>query len=587
MNSLISLKADAMTPYKAAGLLVLFSLFVNVFAGYCAPSPAFPVPIWDDSDTQALQPTLKRIEKKLAGIVAKEEYNASSFSIAITSGTNTLWSGFHTAVDRNESRKGTKEVDENSQYRIASITKVFTVLGVLKQHAAGNLSLDDPINKYIPGLPPKGHGGLPWKDITLRILASQLSGIPREFAQSDLIDVLPDPSAIGLPIVSREDLPACDEYNNYVPCNSSELLQTMDKKAPVFAPNFQSTYSNVAFELLGLAIENVTGIDYSTYIQHAILDDINMTMTSLEKPSDKHAVIPKGEHYWDVEEGVQRPTGGIYASARDMSKFARYILTHYNALATGVNWLQPASWASGINSFYGMPFEIFRTDKILENTKRPVTFVNKGGGLPGYLSDLEILPEYGLGITLLVAGSGDLIGELKELVTVEIVRAAEGIAWANIKADYVGHYGAIDRELNSSITLSVSPSEGLQATSFISNGSDILGSVIPARYFANRPYRNQLVPTLLYKDEENQRGEIFRMLVLAEPKPDAKPGVWDDFCITDVDVMVYAGKPLNEVVFWHDEGTVELPAWNLKASRSSPRQRTADEELQEVLKLDL
>lgn len=65
-------------------------------------------------------------------------------------------------------------MDGDSQYRIASITKTFTTLGVLYQHAAGNLSLDDSVDKYIPELAEEDGGEIPWKDITLRILASQL-----------------------------------------------------------------------------------------------------------------------------------------------------------------------------------------------------------------------------------------------------------------------------------------------------------------------------------------------------------------------------------------------------------------------------
>lgn len=65
-------------------------------------------------------------------------------------------------------------VDGDSQYRIASITKVFTTLGLLYQHDAGNVSLDTTIDKYIPELQEPDNGDIPWKDITLRILASQL-----------------------------------------------------------------------------------------------------------------------------------------------------------------------------------------------------------------------------------------------------------------------------------------------------------------------------------------------------------------------------------------------------------------------------
>jgi CubicO group peptidase (beta-lactamase class C family) len=98
----------------------------------------------------------------------------SSFSIEVTSGDDTLWTDYHTAKQRDDERPGVVRVDGNSQYRIASITKVFTTLGVLYQHAAGNLSLDGTIDKYISELTEPDSGKLPWKDITLRSLASQL-----------------------------------------------------------------------------------------------------------------------------------------------------------------------------------------------------------------------------------------------------------------------------------------------------------------------------------------------------------------------------------------------------------------------------
>jgi len=99
---------------------------------------------------------------------------ASSFSIEVTSGDATLWTKYHSAQQHDEHRPGVTHVDGDSQYRIASITKVFTTLGILYQHESGKLSLDDAVDKYIPELKESDRGELPWKDITLRTLASQL-----------------------------------------------------------------------------------------------------------------------------------------------------------------------------------------------------------------------------------------------------------------------------------------------------------------------------------------------------------------------------------------------------------------------------
>lgn len=174
-------------------LLAWASLISLVSSSCYEPSPAFPVPTWENG-AQDLSHAFQAIESKISEIVNAERFDTSSFSIELTSNTQTLWSHFHTAKKQNETRPGDRNVDRNSVYRIASITKVFTTLAIFYAVEAGKLHLDDPISKYVPELA----GEIPWNDITLRILASQLSGIPREFAQGDLMNLSPDAIASTL-----------------------------------------------------------------------------------------------------------------------------------------------------------------------------------------------------------------------------------------------------------------------------------------------------------------------------------------------------------------------------------------------------
>lgn len=135
----------------------------------------------------------------------------------------------------------------------------------------------------------------------------------------------------------------------------TDLLNAMKSKIPIFAPNQQSTYSNVAFELLGIVIERVTGQTYRSYIEEAIFKPLNMSKSSLSLPPDEAGVIPSGQNYWDVEEGIQSPTGAIYSSSTDLSKYLRYILTHFNGITHALSWFNPASSARGLNTFTEFP----------------------------------------------------------------------------------------------------------------------------------------------------------------------------------------------------------------------------------------
>jgi len=221
----------------------------------------------------------------------------------------------------------------------------------------------------------------------------------------------------------------------------------MDRLAstpPVFAPNQKSTYSNVAFELLGLVLENVTGISYDKLIHQTILDPIGMTNTSTTTPSHTVMAIPALDNWWSNDLGVQLPTGGIYSSSSDLSRYLRYILSHYNSLA-GINWFGGVSWSGSESSFYGIPWEIFRTSKILSPISKPTTFITKGGSLPGYYSHIIMLPDYDLGVTILVAGQQALLAELREEVTVPIVRAVDAAIAKDIDKRYSGSYGMFRR----------------------------------------------------------------------------------------------------------------------------------------------
>ncbi|KAF2640970.1 beta-lactamase/transpeptidase-like protein [Massarina eburnea CBS 473.64] len=545
---------------------------------------AHPPPLYDVSNP-VLRDAFAHIGTLLNITLGDPEYDSTSISVEITSSKETLWSYHHTARERNDSRPDAPQVNGDALYRIASITKTFTVLGILKQHEAGNLSLDDPVDKYVGELQGKQNGSIPWNDITLRSLASQLSGIPREFGQSDLINpqsLSPfTPEEIGLPPVSREGLLKCDEYSDNfgTPCTGDDLIRMIKTFEPLFAPNQQSSYSNVAFELLGLVLENVTSQTFESYINEAIFKPLDMSKSTLSLPPDSAGVIPVKPHYWDVDEGVQNPTGGIYSSSTDLSKYLRYILTHFNSITTSLNWMNVVSPAQNLNSFYGMPWEIFHTDRILSKSQRTVRFITKGGGLPGYTSLIILAPEYDLGITLLLAGPSKYFSTLLEIVTRETIRTAEEVSILQLQQLYAGRFISPDPTLNSSITL-IADHRGLMIEKFISNGTDVMGPKL-AKFVGDGSLLIKVVPTLLYKDEESNRGEKWRFLLTTEPTEEERP-IWDDSCVTNMELMLYAGRPWNEIILWQSENggmfnDIELPAYRVNLTRIIARPTSYDE----------
>lgn len=401
--------------------------------------------------------------------------------------------------------------------------------------------------------------------------------------------------------MSREGLIDCDEYSpNYQkPCDEggedgnqiliqapltqqcTDLLGAVKAQIPIFAPNQQSTYSNVAFVLLGIVLARVSGRDYQSYIEAEIFEPLNMTKCTLSTPPDEAGVIPAGENYWDVDEGIQNPTGGFYASSTDLSKYLRYTLSKFNGLTHALNWFNPVSSTRGVNSFYGLPWEIYHTDRILQDSRRTVRFITKGGGLPGYSTVIILAPEYDLGFTILVAGNKEMLLKLRNIVT-GFIRTAEDHAVQQLKERYEGTYVSSDPKLNSSVTL-IADKRGLVITECVSNSSDVLHwgkeiAYIPENGFA------QLVPTLLYRNAEEQKGEEWRGQPV-DHRSDHDRQIWDDFCPTDIEGPLYAAVPINNMVFWDQDKhkrfqTLELSAFRVNLTRAHVENKAGEEILE-------
>lgn len=126
------------------------------------------------------------LDDALAGkIKAGFDVNETSFSVGLVSrqgedatlaNSGLIWSYHHLGKNN---INGTKIADENSQYLVGSVSKLFTDVLLLKS----NINLDDPITEYLPTL--QGTQSLiQWDNITLSALSNHLAGIPSNLRKS-------------------------------------------------------------------------------------------------------------------------------------------------------------------------------------------------------------------------------------------------------------------------------------------------------------------------------------------------------------------------------------------------------------------
>ncbi|KAJ5935518.1 beta-lactamase family protein [Penicillium verhagenii] len=542
-----------MLALKAVFTFILVLALSHRAYSSCEPEISYPAPIYN---LNTLKSTFQEIDNSLNKLIKAGDYSGSSFSLEISSPSQTLYTKYH--FDKS---LGGSPINGSSRYRIASNTKLFTALGILKQEAAGKLGLDDEVTKYIPGL-LDGTSKISWKGITLRSLLAHLSGLPDNYGDEDLLLMLSDPSAIGLPpldTAEKNNLPKCGAYTGWtVACTDADLDENLHNVNPVFPSQKETSYSNVGFDLLGQVLANVTNMKYEDYIEEAIFKPLGMQETSFTVPVALVAASAGSGSDWGVDEGTDNPSAGIYSSSSDMIKFLRWVLKNYDKITPSLNWFQPAAWNSGSHSLLGYPWEIFRTTSILPDTKRPVTFYTKGGGLTDYYTYSFIIPQYNLVVFMGVAGGLSALNTIFTDVLNPLIVAAESEAQSQLESSYGGIYSSTDSNLNSSITLTQTQSRSLYISSWISNSTDVLANLIPfvsSTAGTSGDMYFQLLPTFkTRRTHDGQVGEVWRLIDVIDDYDGSTNSttVWNDYCVVNIDPFSYGTVPLNELVLWRN-----------------------------------
>ncbi|MBP7779042.1 MAG: beta-lactamase family protein [Acidobacteria bacterium] len=222
--------------------------------------------------------------------------NVPGLSAAVVQGDQIVWAEGFGAADVEQAAPARPE----SVFRLASISKPITAVAVMQLVERGLVSLDDPIQKYVPSFPRKIQG-----EVRIHHLLAHTSGI-RHYRGNEFGLAAPFPtleSALG---VFRND--------------------------PLeFAPGERYLYSTFGYSLLQGVVENVSGRSFEEYLRSAIFGPAGMTSTWLEHPQEivrfrarqyVHGATPLSwlnAPYVDLS--VKWAGGGLIATASDIARF--------------------------------------------------------------------------------------------------------------------------------------------------------------------------------------------------------------------------------------------------------------------------
>ena len=222
--------------------------------------------------------------------------NVPGLSAAVVQGDQVVWAqGFGVA----DVEQGVM-VRPESVFRIASISKPITAVAVMQLVERGLVSLEDPIQKYVPSYPRKPQG-----EIRIRHLLTHTSGI-RHYKGNEFSLAESFPSLDRAIAVFRND-----------PLES--------------APGERYLYSTYGYNLLQGVVEQVTSRTFEEYLRSAVFGPAGMTTTYLERPQEivRHRVrqYVRGTTPLSwlnapyVDLSVKWAGGGIISTAGDIARF--------------------------------------------------------------------------------------------------------------------------------------------------------------------------------------------------------------------------------------------------------------------------
>ncbi|KAI6776571.1 hypothetical protein HG530_000516 [Fusarium avenaceum] len=458
------------------------SLFVGTSlaarGGHCPPlGPVLPAPLHPNSHP-SVKSAVKVIQKLLEDTTS--EWNESSVAVAVKSTNEDDYMFEFANTPPKFDPRGVHKVDSDTVFRMASLSKVFPVLALLKLH---EVDFDAPVTKYVPELRSLSRQArkqdpvwaVDWDLVTVRALTSHLGGIPADLATD--VEPYGDWTKLGFPPADPSKSLNCSGILGIPECTKSDFFRRFGERPPVYAPYAANTvYSNVGWAIMGWVIEKVSGLPSGEFIKKHIWNPTGMNHTFYEEPDSSLGFVAFNDVWWNATLGYGDPAGVYYTSLNDIIAFGDSVLKNEQLSAVQTRkWLKPATGTSSAGIFVGEPWEIFRSTNVTKDN-RIVEFYTKAGDITTYHSLLVLVPDYNLTVSLLTGGpieetSGGLLSVLFSNIVKELLPAIEEAGKDEADNIYGGTYS--DPKTNSTLTLSVDDEPGFSITKWIVRGVDI------------------------------------------------------------------------------------------------------------------
>jgi len=235
------------------------------------------------------QPELAGFDELLVSIGQK--YEVPGAALAVTKDSRLVYARGYGLADRDAGQR----VEPKSLFRIASLSKPITAVGVLQLVERGKLGLEDKVHSVLELPEPSDKR---WKDVTILQLMRHTGGWDR--------GVSFDPMFRSVEIAADQgvDPPAMPE----------QIIAYMLEQPLDFDPGARYAYSNFGYSLLGRVIERVTRMPYDRYIRQAVLGPLGVRRMKLGKTLPEGRAKDEVKYYDEKDREGPAVMGDIGAS---------------------------------------------------------------------------------------------------------------------------------------------------------------------------------------------------------------------------------------------------------------------------------
>lgn len=293
-------------------------------------------------------------------------------------------------IDLDEERPASSK----SAFRIASMTKSFTAMAIIKLRDEGKLSLSDPVAKYVPEVAKLEYLTSDAPTIDIENLLTMTSGFPEDNPWGD------------------RQLEETDQM----------LIDLIDRGISFSnVPSFTYEYSNTGYAILGRVIAKVSGQPYQNYIRENLLQPLGMNQTYWEYEKVPEDLLVIGyrweDEQWKLEpmlhDGSFGAMGGLITTIEDFSKYVSFHLSAWPPRSeedsgpikrSSLREMQTPQFPRLFASATDQNGEVCPTmagygyGLRINKDCHGITWGTHGGALPGFGSNYVFFQKYGVGL---------------------------------------------------------------------------------------------------------------------------------------------------------------------------------------------